>query len=852
MKTFKIFLLSLILLLSISTGVKAEFFSDVIVTSANGIWTDSRAYATLNAAITAVGSNQRTVVIVGTQTVSTLTVPSNVTLKFERDGMITNTGQLTIQTKNIIADNRRIFTGPGNIDFASGTILQTGWFNNIESAFAVTTNDTVTLVVSKPQTITASYSPGNNVALKWEAPGNILTANAGVTVSNIGQVTAGNYQLFAGAGNFRFRDGTTLDLSWFSHLRSAITYINTNNVTLNITKASPVDYTDIVPENISVNVKRGGVLTIDGAVTLTINGEFSAGPYQVFIPTGTVVLSHVKEIYPEWYSSGSFTQATIEAALTAIGATNKATLLLRPGIWVISSNANWSAYTNVTWKLPAGATLQIATGKVLTIGGPFEAGLYQVFDCVGTGSVSFGIGSVSKVFPEWWQANTVPGTTVMTSAITHAINAAITSRSTLYFQGTRYFSGKWPDIVDASIHISAPDGETSIIVFDVDADNCITILPGTIHRQTTIENLRFHTANHVPSNIIFVGGSLSSDPQIFKLRLRHLSMRYDEVTSTYAYATGAFINLHSTSYALIDDCRIDTAYLGRAIQITHSSNYTPAAIFPVIQNTLISNIMKSAGYDGIGLQVDGCQGLLVRNSVIQGCRGGGVIVTQTNPPLNTANNVVFDGMHFEMNTDFDLKFVGTSPSYMTQITIKNSQFYYSGSISSIYLGPGRHVIEDCHFNNGVDLYNVSFNLIMRNCSGVVNTGAGSNYYTDTNRRLAVWAKTNTGSDSVTLFQLGGTGLKLFNITDKGSLQLLPSNGPVGTLTLDNAGPTTTVVNNSIVTADSLVYLFPTTANAANALATGVYISAKNSGVSFSVTHPTTPGASANFNYLIIN
>jgi hypothetical protein len=70
-------------------------------------------------------------------------------------------------------------------------------------------------------------------------------------------------------------------------------------------------------------------------------------------------------------------------------------------------------------------------------------------------------------------------------------------------------------------------------------------------------------------------------------------------------------------------------------------------------------------------------------------------------------------------------------------------------------------------------------------------------------------------------------------------------GPV-TLT---AGATTTV-NNAAVTANSLIFLFPT--NLAATVATLVpYISGKSAGVSFTITHIGATG-SETFNYLIVN
>ena len=120
------------------------------------------------------------------------------------------------------------------------------------------------------------------------------------------------------------------------------------------------------------------------------------------------------------YGGGtSYTNATIASALAAIGTMNKATLLLRPGTWVISSSVDWSAYTNVTFKLPPGAVL---SHGAFTVNIPnLEAGLYQVFS--GAGAVTLS-GSTRVVHPEWWADNTTPGTTDMQSACYSAITAA--------------------------------------------------------------------------------------------------------------------------------------------------------------------------------------------------------------------------------------------------------------------------------------------------------------------------------------------------------------------------------------------------------------------------------------------
>jgi hypothetical protein len=83
------------------------------------------------------------------------------------------------------------------------------------------------------------------------------------------------------------------------------------------------------------------------------------------------------------YGAGTFTQATIEAALTAIGTTNKVTLLLRPGAWAISMPL--AIPSNVTLDMPAGSYFTfIGTGAVTGIKVVYP----QMFATSGVGTVA--------------------------------------------------------------------------------------------------------------------------------------------------------------------------------------------------------------------------------------------------------------------------------------------------------------------------------------------------------------------------------------------------------------------------------------------------------------------------------
>lgn len=88
---------------------------------------------------------------------------------------------------------------------------------------------------------------------------------------------------------------------------------------------------------------------------------------------------------------------------------------------------------NVTLKFFQGGSINVSTGKTVTINGHVEAELYQIFK--GSGSIAFGAGVIKEVYPEWWTENTTPGTTDMTAAIQAAFYSGI---GTVSLQGTTY------------------------------------------------------------------------------------------------------------------------------------------------------------------------------------------------------------------------------------------------------------------------------------------------------------------------------------------------------------------------------------------------------------------------------
>lgn len=184
----------------------------------------------------------------------------------------------------------------------------------------------------------------------------------------------------------------------------------------------------------------------DGTSTKTFTRATSTG--------GTLTLTKVGSEVDALISYGggvNYTQATTEAALAAIGTADKVSLLLRPGTWVISSNADWSAYTNVTLKLVPGAILQIATGITLTLPNTPDAGDYQIFSCVGTGVVS----GLKYVNPTWFGLSTSATGANNQIYLTQAI-AALTAGGEIKFTSASSYTviGNWTINKSANIYFN--------------------------------------------------------------------------------------------------------------------------------------------------------------------------------------------------------------------------------------------------------------------------------------------------------------------------------------------------------------------------------------------------------------
>jgi len=135
-------------------------------------------------------------------------------------------------------------------------------------------------------------------------------------------------------------------------------------------------------------------------------------------------------------------------AIAAIGSDNKTLLVTEPEI----CDTNFTVPSNVTVKFERGGKWIINDGITVTIHGQIDAGLWQIFQYTGTGTVK-GSAGVTEVYPEWWGAKG-DGVADDTTAIQQAINSGV--GKSVVFSQTTY-------LISDTIHIGQGYGFVDLI-----------------------------------------------------------------------------------------------------------------------------------------------------------------------------------------------------------------------------------------------------------------------------------------------------------------------------------------------------------------------------------------------------
>jgi Right handed beta helix region len=109
-----------------------------------------------------------------------------------------------------------------------------------------------------------------------------------------------------------------------------------------------------IPANVALEIKSGGSITVAAGRTLTFNGRFQAGLYQVFAGSGAVVFGAgaIKETLPEWWQTNTIPGYTDMTAAIQSAANAFSVVRIERNTYAISYGIT----------LPAGTTI-VGDGK---------------------------------------------------------------------------------------------------------------------------------------------------------------------------------------------------------------------------------------------------------------------------------------------------------------------------------------------------------------------------------------------------------------------------------------------------------------------------------------------------------
>jgi hypothetical protein len=244
-----------------------------------------------------------------------------------------------------------------------------------------------------------------------------------------------NGKIFGGATVTAYLAGTTTLASIYAASAGGVAV---HSVTSSIVDGSFSFYVDTGDYGLSQEFKT--VISKQNYTTRTIDSIVISPSATIITPANTVVgniVTWTGVLGDEIGDSGIKVTtsvlylshyASVAAAVASIGA-NVATLVLDiAGVVSIDTHIPFTlsiVQTNMS-------LITINNGITLTINGPFAAGLYPVFSCIGTGVVQFGSG-IEKIYPEWFGA-VGDATTDETSIIRTTFLSMPSSGATIWLQ----------------------------------------------------------------------------------------------------------------------------------------------------------------------------------------------------------------------------------------------------------------------------------------------------------------------------------------------------------------------------------------------------------------------------------
>ena len=413
---------------------------------------------------------------------------------------------------------------------------------------------------------------------------------------------------------------------------------------------------------------------------------------------------------------------TIKYYVDLIGTTNKATIYLRHNSGGANTDyifgSDKTIPSNITLNFEPGARIAIATGITVTIGGPFEAGLYQVFDCVGTGAVAFNSNVSSQFYVDWFHN---PSSSDWTVAIQRTL-----------------------DSLNIDWDTTTPDNCAEVVLPNkrMNVSDTIVVPPGV-----TLTGGGMHATYLLFSNDLIAGNSVIEAESPVDPITHATFYRYGQKIKDFSIWPQAGTSTMPDGISLISHFKTEVSNIGgygmtNAIHITSECNgimlrglnfrycdrgiYLDNSVYGV-NNTIIENCaLTHMSYQGI--YVGGALNTIIENSDLEFCGGYGYQGVNIDNPLK-----YYSGSLVVISND----------SYnISEVTLLNS--YIGPDYDEIYINPERYtalralgmnariflknVLMDAYASVFTE-YNRYDNIIVTNASSVNNTNKLRAFYT---------------------------------------------------------------------------------------------------------------------------
>ena len=329
--------------------------------------------------------------------------------------------------------------------------------------------------------------------------------------------------------------------------------------------------------------------------------------------------------------------ASLSDAIDAIGA-DKKTLLI-PDQQNLSSNK--TVPSNITLKFLRGGYLTPRSGVSITINGPFEAGLHQIFDS--DEIVIFGSGSVKQIYPQWWGA-VGDGVVDCTSAIQAAIDAASDGTVVFLTDGTYNLTSL---IVLASNLTVKGNGKDKTILKDARPTS------GHLVRGESISYVILEDLYVKGCGTEFVNDGQNKTGVLFKYS-DHCTVRRCRISNFER----AVIFYHSSTFGRISECEMHDCFYDGLGSYTHQTreNYNVVIENNFCHDSSGNGIRFEETYNSkvegnivtrcAGIRIEDSSNNIIADNVVTESSGNGIVIYN-----RSKRNIVIGNQLIDNNTN---------------------------------------------------------------------------------------------------------------------------------------------------------------------------------------------------------